>query len=69
MNDLAVKEVVEKRPHLDVEVVCRQDELKQGLLLHLDSSVIKFSFSDKMCECQSTWMKLESAGEMSLSFL
>ena len=40
MNDLDVEVDAEKGPYLDVEVVGRQDELKQGLLLHLDSSVM-----------------------------
>ena len=37
MNDLDV-EKVKKGADLDVEVVGGKDELKQGLLLHLDSS-------------------------------
>ena len=37
MNDLDV-EKVKKGADLDVEVVGRKDELKKGLLLHLDSS-------------------------------
>ena len=78
-RDLDVEVDAEKGAYLDVEIVGRHDELKQGLQLHLDSSVMSSHMDEKdrikrtirhnaMCECPSTWMKLVSAGEMSSTF-
>ena len=47
-RDLDVEVDAEKGAYLDVEIVGRHDELKQGLLLHLDSSVMSSHMDEKL---------------------